>query len=244
MMNHRPRSGIAFLVLVTTVATCAAPPYLSWRLENRGFLGDYTRLTPGREGELAKVHRAEGFAPSAHTRFLVQSPTIWRSDQSPLDGVPRDDLTWVAKEMEDQVRASLKKHFAIVYAPADGVLRVRLALTEPAVAWVVTDTFTTASRGRLSRTFQRTESIGVEAVDFAADARVEVEISDVTTGRVLLVGQSLQVIPGKAAETDPAWSAVTEAMDGIARRLARTIRHHAPPAIEPEPEAATKRRAK
>lgn len=240
MWNQRPHLRLLPFVLLISIGSCATPDYLSWRMETHGFLGDYTRLASGGEGELPRVCRSTGFSTGPDTRILVQSPTVWRSDQAPLDDVSRSDLTQLAKKLEERVRAQVAKRFAIVHAPAKGALKIRLAFTEAANAWVVADTYTTASRGRTPRRFRHSVPLQPEAILFAAAARVEVEISDAATGKIELVGQSGPVVADLNESENPVeWDDVAKGFDRIAEELVRTLCRRAErtptPSTEVEP---------
>src|SRR5689334_9217011 len=122
--------GRVLLLTVVLLAAACATRHPAPSFETSGFLDDYSLLRPGGPGELALVYRDPTVDWTAYDRVMFEPVTLWRSGRKSLDPVPEGDLLRLVADLEHAVRRRLGEGFRLVDAPAPGVMRVRLAITD------------------------------------------------------------------------------------------------------------------
>jgi Protein of unknown function (DUF3313) len=96
-------------------------------MQPQGFLGDYSQLMPGAEGEAALRYIKPDVQWASYDKVIVAPVTVWRS---PADsGIPEQDLKTAADYLYEQLREGLGKDFELVDQPGPDTLRLEAALT-------------------------------------------------------------------------------------------------------------------
>ena len=172
----------AFFLIVLLMAGCAGSEQAR-KVETTGFLGDYSKLRPGKEGEPLLFYRNPTANFRDYDKVLIDPVTIWRGEDSKLGNIPERDLRQLALLLRVKaIEAVRGDGMKIVEKPGPGVMRIRLALTEAEQANQAMD-FMTAVVPLPSISKMAT---GTRA--FVGVAAFEAEASDSATGKILMQG--------------------------------------------------------
>jgi len=101
-----------------------------------GFLGDYSMLRPGQEGEALLVYKNPQADWKSYDKAMVDSVIIWRDKNSPLKDEWKADLQRLADYFWDKIVKALMPNYKIVNKPGPGVMRVTVAMTEAEASFI------------------------------------------------------------------------------------------------------------
>ncbi|HLK12147.1 MAG TPA: DUF3313 domain-containing protein [Candidatus Binatia bacterium] len=142
-MRRSPNATAAAMVftLGITVMTGCPTTRQTRTVEPSGFLGDYSQLRPGGQGEAQLVYVKPGVVWARYTEVLIDPVTIWTSgDDSTVAKVPDEDRQLLADYLDASLRNSLRQDYALVDRPGPNTLRLRAAITDAKGAKVVLNT--------------------------------------------------------------------------------------------------------
>jgi hypothetical protein len=114
------------LAVAVVVAGCGSSRPVR-NVQPQGFLGDYSQLTSGAEGEAALRYINPDVDWASYRKVIIAPVTVW---QSPGTADIHDaDLKTAADYLYAQLRTELGKDFQLVDQPGPDTLRVEAALT-------------------------------------------------------------------------------------------------------------------
>lgn len=115
--------GPLLCVCLAALAACAEPA----GVEPSGFLGDYSRLEPGRgdQAQLVYIDAEADFSP--YQRILLDPVVVWEPHAA--SHASRQELERLADDLGAALRRQLRLEFELVERPAPGTLRLRSAIT-------------------------------------------------------------------------------------------------------------------
>jgi hypothetical protein len=152
-------------------------------VEKSGFLGDYSMLKPGKDGEATLVYRKyenDHAKWRSYTQILLEPVQIWKGEHTELI---RDDAEYLAKIAWSRLDEELRKDYKMASDSGVGVLRIQAAVTEAGASFPVLDLITTLYPGtRLVSEGKRWAS-GTES--FVGTVSVEVKVTDSQSGELL-----------------------------------------------------------
>lgn len=205
---------VALLASSVALMGCAITKQSS-DVETSGFLGDYSKLKAGQEGEALLVYLNPTARWSEYDKILIESVTLWRDAET--DDLPAEEAQRLTDYLYAAFHKELGRDYQIVDMPGPGVLRLRAAVTETKGAKVVMNTVTSViPQLRLLAT------LGGMATGTAAlvgKAGVEAELTDSLSGERLAAAvdarQGTKAVRGGVGK----WSDVEQAFDDWAERL-------------------------
>ena len=177
----RVPSWILILSCSITLTGCAS----TYQAEPKqsGFLGDYSLLKRGEEGEASLVYRKydnDYDKWRSYTEILLEPVQIWKGEKTPLN---QEDAEYLAKIVWSRLDEELRKDYKMTSGQGVGVLRIQTAVTEAGTGMPVLDLITTLYPGtRLISEGKRWAS-GTES--FVGAASVEIKITDSQSGELL-----------------------------------------------------------
>jgi hypothetical protein len=180
-----------------------------------GFLGDYSQLRPGREGEALLVYVNTRVDLSKYNAVLLDPVTIWFVPGGDPDPTPGEEMQSLVNYLDSAMRGALRRNFRLVDRPGPGVMRIRVALTEAEGAPVVADIVSSLPPFRL---VSSTTKLATGAHAFVGRASIEGEVTDALTGTRLLAAVDRRS-GEKSLATAGEWNDVKAAMDYWAVRL-------------------------
>jgi hypothetical protein len=221
------RTGAVVLAIVMLVAGACAPKRVRQPPEASGFLDDYTLLRKGGPDQVRLVYLNPDADWPAYHKVLLEPVTLWRSGKNSLGPVPEDDLLRLVSYFQKSLRDRLGADYQLVDAPAPGVMRIRLGITEARVADPILDVL--AARGDVGADDQDATPLHPEMRRFLEHADIEGEIRDAQSGTVLAQGvDSRRKDPG--APPLNTWGDVDRALDGWVSRLCGRLEARTGPA--------------
>ena len=194
------------------IRTCAAilsigmlvfcnPAFAQEPLRYSGFLDSYPVMQVDRDGSGALLYRKPGLSLASYTRVMLDPIEVWMADDSSYKGIPADELNEIAQTLYQQLVASLEPDFPVVEQAGDGVLRVRLAITD------------------INAEKKKRGLIGSRVI--MDDATIEAEILDAkTSDRLIVLIDKLSVSKGKAGTaTTTSWEEIERSLNYYAARF-------------------------
>lgn len=215
-----------------------AKTYQARRVETSGFLGDYSQLNEGKDGEALLVYRNPAAVFSRYDKVIVDDISIWRPADSELAEVSDEDAQRLAQALHDAILEKLEEDYEIVRAPGPGVLRVRAAITEAAESYVVLDTMASVLPHVRAVSLVTRLTTGTSA--FTGRASGEAEILDAVTGERLLAGVDRRVGNTAIRGALSSWDDVQETFDFWAERIRNRLREERQKEQEKEKEKGSR----
>lgn len=126
---------VSCLILLGGISGCAKTQQMQEPLKT-GFLGDYSMLRPGQEGEALLLYKNPQADWKSYDKALVDSVIIWRDKNSPLKDEWKADLQRLADYFWDKIVKALMPNYKIVNKPGPGVMRVTVAITEAEASFI------------------------------------------------------------------------------------------------------------
>jgi hypothetical protein len=183
-----------------------------------GFLGDYSMLAPGKEGQAQLVYLNPKADFSRYRAVMIDSVTLWRGEgDSHLSKLSREDQQMLADRLYHALHSALGKDWTLVEKPGPGVLRVRAALTDAKGSNVPLDVVATViPQVRLLATVG---GLSADTAVTVGKVTGEAEVTDSLTGERLLAGVDERVGTRGIGGVTSRWSDVQMAFDDWAERI-------------------------
>lgn len=152
-------------------------------VEKSGFLGDYSMLRSGQEGEATLIYRKyedDHAKWRSYTQILLEPVQIWKGKNTELN---KEDAEYLAKVAWSRLDEELRKDYKMASGPGDGVLRIQVAVTEAGASFPVLDLITTLYPGTRLVSEGKRWAAGTES--FVGTVSVEGKVTDSQTGELL-----------------------------------------------------------
>jgi hypothetical protein len=206
------------LCLALAAGGCAGTRQTRDEAKPSGFLGDYSQLQPGQDGQAKLVWFDPNASWKAYNAVIVDPVTLWTAgEEGDLAKLSREDQQMLADRFHTALATALAKDMPVVTQPGPGVLRVRAAITEAGGSNVALDIVSTViPQVRLLAT------VGGLAADTAATVghvSGELEVLDSASGKRLLAGVDERVGTRGLEGVTQKWSDVQMAFDDWAERV-------------------------
>ncbi len=219
-MGRPARSRPALAALALALSACA-PTQQTRSVDPAGFLGDYSLLSPGREGQALLVFVDPAADFSRYDKLLLDPVTLWGGPDSRLDDVPREELKHLADALETALRRELAHAFELVDRPQPGTLRLRTAITEARKSKVVLDVVSTVLPP--ARLLSGVDRLATGTHSFVGRAAIEGEVLDALSHRRLVAFVDERAGGKTLKGSTSAWSDVYAAFDYWAEVLATRL---------------------
>ena len=172
-------SALALLIGCTTSQSKQART-----VEKSGFLGDYSMLSPGGEGEaLLFYENPEANWPSYNKIFLAPVAYYGGRDTYPK-GFTRADLQKLVNRFYYILYNDLAEDYQMVDEPAPHTLRIQVALTSVGESSQAADSVSTVAPVIVNPIRNFAGSLSGETI-LAGQASIEAKITDGLTGKLL-----------------------------------------------------------
>ena len=181
-MLRFPGAVLSFLVVISMGCATSHPVR---DVQKTGFLGDYSMLREGGEGDPALIYRHPTISLGSYNKALIEPVTIWLKGDSPLQEIPPRELRRLQLKLHVKIIEALRREsFAIVKEPGPGVMRIQAALTEAEPSNVTWDVISTV--GPATRLLSGTKKLATGTHSFVGKASIEAKITDSQTGELLV----------------------------------------------------------
>lgn len=205
------------LIMVGGIAGCAQTEQAK-TVETSGFLGDYSILQPGKEGEALLVYKNPQADFSMYQAVYVEPAIVMISRTST---VPQEELHRLADDLRAKVIWKLKQDFLVAPKLIPGALRIELALTEAEPSDVGMDIVSTIipPAGMVSGA----QGLATGTRAFVGRASVETKLTDGNTGTLLMAAVDRRVGGRSLDGSMDSWDDVHQAFEYWADRLAQRL---------------------
>jgi hypothetical protein len=152
-------------------------------VEKSGFLGDYSMLRTGKEGEATLIYRKyenDHDKWRSYTQILLEPVQIWKGKNTELN---KEDAEYLAKIAWSRLDEELRKDYKMTSDPGVGILRIQVAITEAGANMPVLDLITTLYPGTRLVSEGKRWAAGTES--FVGTVSVEGKVTDSQTGELL-----------------------------------------------------------
>ncbi|WP_404360990.1 DUF3313 domain-containing protein [Methylotuvimicrobium sp. KM1] len=217
--NKRTKLGIFGLILVIPMLGCA-PTKQARDVEPAGFLGDYSMLGEGKEGEALKIYLNPSYQSTCHNydKVLIEPVRIWVSGNKDLAEMPLAERQVLVNHMHGSLVDELGKHYRIVRTPEPGTIRIRTAITEAEGSWVALDTVSSFVPQLL--VMSTIKEVATGTATFVGRAGAEADITDAMTGERIAAAVDRRVGKKSYEGVTQQWDDVTRSFDYWAGRMA------------------------
>ncbi len=127
-MFYSTQSALLLLLFAVLANGCGGDPEQP-RVTPSGFLGDYSQLAPGRQGQARLIYINPESDFSLYDKIVIDPVTIWDTKRSAPMTSPPPDRRRMAERFEAALRSQLGQEFGLVDAAKPGTLRIRMAIT-------------------------------------------------------------------------------------------------------------------
>jgi hypothetical protein len=216
-------AGVLTALCITFVASgCYVTQQASLEsVKKSGFLGDYSRLTPGNTEKGQALLRYLNPAANwrQYNKVIIDPVTFWGDDKSKISPDTQLALT-------TYFHAALEKDCAgklqVVDQPGPGVMKLQVAITDAESATPVLRTVSLVVPQ--ARVLGRLGSLVTGSFAFSGEAQVEARLTDASTGQTLaeVVDKRLGGNNVKAA-AQWQWGDAENAMDAWAQMFANRV---------------------
>lgn len=145
-----------------------------------GFLGDYSLLSRGGEGQALYRYVAPDVDWSQYKAVMIDPVTFWDAADSPVSPEVQQKL---CSYFYNELRKSLVKYVAVVDEPGPGVVRLQVAITNATAAVPVLRTASVVIPQM--RIVNRLKELATGSFAFVGSARMEMKATDSMTGQIL-----------------------------------------------------------
>lgn len=223
--------GILGLGLMLGVSACT-PIKQARNVEESGFLGDYSALREGQNGEALKIYLNPKYQQTCKTydKVLIEPVGIWVGKNSDMATISPDDRQMLVNHLHGSLVNELGKHYRIVRTPQPGTLRIKAAITEAEGSWVALDTVSSFVPQLL--VMSKLKEIATGTGTFVGKASGEVEITDAGTGERLAAAVDRMVGNKSVTGVTSKWDDVTRTFDDWSDRMAYRLENCG--AVRPE----------
>lgn len=210
------------LSLTLSIIGCTAKQYR--RVDQSGFLGDYSQLHEKTQNEALSVYVNPKADCKKYHKVMIDPVTLWAtSEDSPLAALEEDDQKMLVNQGWATLYDGMKKsHFEIVDKPGPDVMRVKSAITEATKAKVVLATaLAVAPYAWEAATIW---GMGTGKWPFLGELAGEMEITDSQTGERLFMAVD-KVVGTMGSNIDPMarWNDVRKGFDLWEERLSKRM---------------------
>jgi hypothetical protein len=186
MEEKRMRKNIA-LVMLTGLLISSMVGCASTKAGPSGFLGDYSKLGPGREGGVNQIYLKEGVDFKKYNKIMMEPVEFYFKDNPEYKGIEANQLKELSDAFHQEVAKALEGAYPLVAEPGPDVMRIRVAITSLDKSKPVQSVMTSISPATIGISLigkaTTGEWIGV------GSASMEAEIIDSQSGQV--IGQAV-----------------------------------------------------
>lgn len=212
------KKEVVLVLMFVLLAGCAGSKQAR-DVTTSGFLGDYSKLVRGEEGQELYRYNNPKVNWASYKKILLDPVMIWRGSEDPQKTPPAEDLQRLADFFYSALFNELKKDYVMVSKPEPETARVQVAIinaekTNPALATVssMANPFNPLFWGSLGKNMITGKPFG------AGDTAVEGKVTDALSGELLGAAVDRRVGGGSmSTEKFSSWGEVEDALTYWAR---------------------------
>jgi len=209
--------AVSMVVAVMVIFACATTEQVP-NVRMSGFLGDYSKLHPGRPGQAEFTYRDTGVDLSKYRKAMLDPVQIWAAENnSALSDLSREDQQLLVDYLYVALRDALAKDYTLVNEPGPDVMRIRCAITEARADSPVKDLLSTVTPIGLGISYAKRLATGTHSG--VGIVSVEGELLDSTTGKRIAAVIDRRAGTKSLVGKPTRWGDVQDAFNFWARRM-------------------------
>jgi hypothetical protein len=205
-MNNLSLIPLALGLLLLAACGTTQP---EWTYEDTRFLNDYSMLQESGGSDPYLWYRNPDADFKNYDKVLLEAPTIWRPEESPLGEINDEDAKLLCKYLYLNVKKQLNEKYELAREPGPGVIRLQLAITEGSDWTEETDMM--AMTVPVGIPIAASRQLRDETVAFVNAASLEGKFTDSETGELLFAAVDRWVDAKSVDGYYSSWSDVKEA---------------------------------
>ncbi|MFO1243372.1 MAG: DUF3313 domain-containing protein [Rickettsiales bacterium] len=200
------------------VAACATTKQAS-DVKHSGFLGDYSILQKGKEGQALLRYDNPNAQWKTYNKVMIDAVSIWTGPDSDLAKISAEERQKLANRFQVILANELGKSYHLVSAPGPNTLRIQAAITDADSSNPALNTVSTVMPIGLAVSAVTEAATGKPT--FTGSASGEMKVSDAVTGEILTAAVDSR-FAGKKLSTEMAdkWSDAQNVLTYWAQQLA------------------------
>jgi Protein of unknown function (DUF3313) len=210
-MKKRLWSTLWLVVFSAVLISGCAPTKQARDVKLSGFLGDYTMLQKGGEGEALLNYKNPEAEWASYDKIMIDKVVILRNLAEGQEKVPQEDFQRIADNFYTFLYVALAKDYSIVYSPGPNTLRVQVALTDVEKSAPVLDTITGVLPPGLVISKGKEFITGKPA--FVGEVSAEAKMTDSRSGELLAAGVDRKVGGKSLKGSTESWDDANESLD-------------------------------
>ena len=203
------------LAFVLTAVMVIAAGCATSKVGETGFLKDYSKLQPGREGGVDQIYLMQGVDFKRYTKIMMEPVTFYLKEDAKNKGINAGDMKDLSDAFHRAIVKELEGAYPLVSQPGPDVMRIRVAITGLDQSRPLQSGLSTVTPAGLV----------VSAVGKAATgewmgvggASMETEVLDSQTNTV--IGSAVDRRPGSKIDGFTTWGGAKAAFEFWAKRL-------------------------
>jgi len=204
--------GVAALAISGCATTEQVP-----HVRMSGFLGDYSQLHHGKNGQAEFTYRDPSMDLSKYQKVILDPVQLWTAEGSALSSLSREDQQLLVDYFYVSLHDALKRDYAIVNESGSDVMRVRCAITEARATSPVKDLISTVTPAGLGISYAKRLVVGTHSA--VGVVSVEGELLDSVTGERLAAVVDRRAGTKSVLGKPTRWGDVQDAFSFWARRM-------------------------
>ncbi len=189
VMRYQSARTIAVVALAGLLLACAASKPAG-EVRKSGFLGDYSMLRKGKEGQAQLVYINES-ANWSGFRNIILEPVAYMGSRRTGDRTSFEDKKRLVNNFWLYLNQKLSPDYRMVRRPEPGTIRIEVAITDVDRSEPVLDKITTVIPQSLALTSLKGYITGKPG--FVGEASVEAKFTDAQTRELLAAGLRVQL---------------------------------------------------
>lgn len=172
------------LTLAAGVLVCGCAVQKQARsVEESGFLGDYSLLRKGGQGEALLNYRNPDADWASYDKILLEPVVFYQKVKDPSRGTPPQDIQAMVDDFSSMIHTELAKDYTMVGEPGPGVMRIQVGLTNVEKSHAGLQTVT--SMIPVGIAVSTTRNLITGKPSFVGEASIEIRITDAQNGAIL-----------------------------------------------------------
>ena len=212
------RKGIwaAAIVASLLLVGCAAQKQAR-DVEFSGFLGDYSLLKHGGEGQALYIFMNENADWPAYKKVVLDPVVFYQRLDNLEKTIPREDIQIMVNNFYQMLYDQLSNDYEMVQVPGNDTIRIQVALTN--VEKTSNTMHTISSILPIGWAVSGTKEYVTGKPAFVGEATVEFKFEDAGTGEILAAGVDRQVGGRRIQDSFDSWVDVNKVMNTWAELL-------------------------
>ncbi|MDD5691729.1 MAG: DUF3313 domain-containing protein [Candidatus Omnitrophica bacterium] len=209
--------AVSIVTLALVISACATTEQVP-NVRMSGFLGDYSKLHPGKPGQAEFTYRDTSVDLSKYRKVILDPVQIWTAERnSALSELSREDQQLLVDYLYVALRDALAKDYTLVNEPGPDVMRIRCAITEARADSPVKDILSTVTPIGLGISYAKRLTTGTHSG--VGVVSVEGELLDSVSGKRIAAVIDRRAGTKSLAGKPTRWGDVQDAFNFWARRM-------------------------